>query len=109
MKIITIQPAAFVDNVWAGKDGSIVEGKKLPYPFHVNEDGTVESQDFWRGDPAAVIGFQNVADVQKVDLWWADAVANPMEITGKFPVMVTDKGKIYTYTLAIESISVREP
>lgn len=107
MKIISIQPAEFVDNVWVNKDGNIVEGKKLPYPFHVNEDGDVKNQDFWQGDPARVVGFQNDEDVQRVDVRWSDVVADPELAVGKFPIMVGPDG-IYTYTVAIESVSVRE-
>lgn len=108
MKIITIQPESFVDNVWVNKTGEIVEGKKLPYPFHVTEDGTVEGQDFWQGDPTGVIGFQRNADVQRVDLWWKDAVQNSDAIIGMFPVMTQDGGPPYAYTIAIESVQVRE-
>lgn len=108
-RIITIQPEAVTDNVWATDDGRIVEGKRLPYPFHVRaEDGRVERQDFWQGDPYSVIGFQNRVDVQHVDLWWAEAAADPNKIVGKFPVMTERDGGPYTYTVAIESVSVRE-
>lgn len=107
-KIITIQPEAFVDNVWVNEDGQVVEGKKLPYPFHVKEDGSVDRQDFWRGDPEAVVGFQADVNVQSVDLWWEDAVKDPDAIVGMFPVMI-EKGKgFYTYTVAIESVQVFE-
>lgn len=108
MKIITIQPEAFTDNVWVDKDGSIAEGKKLPYPFHVNEDGTVAQQDFWQGDPTGVVGFQRDAEVQQVDLWWRDAVKQPDLIVGMFPVMTQEGGPLYTYTIAIESVQVHE-
>lgn len=108
-RIVTIQPEAFVDNVWVNKAGEIVEGKKLPYPFHVAEDGgLVEDQDFWQGDPYRVLGFQNDEDVQRVDLWWADAVKDPESIVGRFPVMVPKGGGVYTYTLKVESVQVRE-
>lgn len=108
MKIISIQPAQFTDNVWVHSDGAIVEGKKTPYPFAVLEDGSVDGQDFWRGDPAGIVGFQNDENVQKVDLWWADAAKDPDSIVGKFAVMRTSDGGMYTYTLAIESVAVHE-
>ena len=108
MKIISIQPEAFVDNVWVNEEGKIVEGKKLPYPFHVLEDGEVDNQQFRQGDPARVLGFQNDEDVQKIDVWWADVVTDPELAVGKFPVMQESNGNIYTYTVAIESVSVRE-
>lgn len=108
MKTITIQPESFVDNVWVGKAGDLVEGKKLPYPFHVSEDGKVQDQDFWQGDPSACLGFQRDEDVQQIDLWWSDAVENPDSIVGMFPVFTQVGGPLYTYTVAIESIEVRE-
>jgi hypothetical protein len=109
-RIITIQPEAFVDNVWVGKEGKIVEGKKLPYPFHVDaETGNVENQDFWQGDPVRVLGFQDDEDVQRINLWWAEvAVTDPERVVGKFPVMLQSDGTIYTYTVKVESVSVRE-
>lgn len=109
MRIITIQPEQFTDNVWVNKEGKIVEGKKLPYPFHVEADtGLVTRQDFWNGDPYAIVGFQNKDDVQQVDLWWDDAARNPDSIVGKFAVMTKRGGGLYTYTLAIESVTVTE-
>jgi hypothetical protein len=113
MKIITLQPAPHVDNMWAGPDGSLVEGTQLPYPFVVNENGDVLGQEFWRGDPKAVVGFQDDVAVQKVNLWWRDVVADPQLAVGKYPVMVQDtensKGThMYTYVIAIESVEVRE-
>lgn len=112
-KIITLQPAPVIDNLWAGKDGSLVEGTQLPYPFHVTEDGDVEDQEFWRGDPKAVVGFQDDVARQRVDLWWRDVVADPQRAVGKYPVMVQDKQNasgtnLYTYVIAIQSVEVRE-
>lgn len=107
-RTITIQPEAFTDNVWVGKTGEIVEGKKLPYPFHIAEDGKVLRQEFWNGDPSGIVGFQRDVEVQKVDLWWADAAKNPEQAVGMFPVFTQTGGTLYTYTVAIESVSVHE-
>lgn len=101
---ITIQPAEFIDNVWVGKTGKIVEGKKMPYPFHIDAStGDVLHQDFWQGDPYRCIGFQSRVDVQHVDLWWPDAAADPSKIEGMYAVFVKERGGMYTYTLPIES------
>jgi hypothetical protein len=108
VKIIQIQPEAFLDDVRISADKQLVEMKKLPYPFAVREDGEVDGQDFWRGDPAAVLGFQNDEEVQQINVWWSDVVADPELAVGKFPVMREENGNIYTYTVAIESVQVFE-
>lgn len=104
MRIITLQPSAVTDHIT--EDGT--ELQKLPYPFHVDEDGNVERQDFWRGDPAAVLGFQDRVDVQQVDLWWREVVADPQRAVGKYMVTVDSDGDIATRTIAIESVHVTE-
>lgn len=108
MKIIKIQPEPFVDNVWVSPQGDIVEGKKTPYPFHVRaSDGHVEDQDFWRGNPSKVVGFQIRKDVQRVDFWFVDIAETPDLMVGKYPVMVGPEG-LYTYMTAIKSVEVIE-
>jgi hypothetical protein len=107
-KIITIQPGQITDNIWVGRDESIVEGQMTPYPFSVDAaTGDVEDQNFWKGDPKRVVGFQAYVDRQQVDLWWEDAAKTPDLIVGMFPVMVGPDG-LYTYTIAIESIEITE-
>lgn len=101
--LITLQPAPVVDCITP--DGR--ELTRLPYPFHVHEDGTVARQDFWRGDPAAVVGFQNRADVQHVDLWWADVVTDPRRAVGKYMVSSGPNGLV-THLVAIESVRVHD-
>lgn len=107
--VISIQPAQFTYNVWVGRAGDIVEGKKSPYPFHVDAaTGDVRDQDFWKGDPYRVVGFQNDVGVQRVDLWWEQAARNPDSIVGKFPVMLEKGIGLYTYVLPIESVITNE-
>jgi hypothetical protein len=104
MRIITLQPSARTDQIT--DDGT--ELQQLPYPFHVDEDGNVLRQDFWRGDPATVLGFQNRVDVQQVDLWWREVVADPQRAVGKYMVTVDRDGAFSTRTIAIESVTVIE-
>jgi hypothetical protein len=102
-RIITLQPSSVVDQIT--EDGT--ELTRLPYPYHVTEDGDVMGQDFWRGEPEGVIGFQRDAAVQKVDLWWDDAVADPQQVVGLYPVL-REHGNLSTLLIAIESVTVTD-
>lgn len=105
MRIYTLQPAPVTDHIT--DDGT--ELQRLPYPYHVDEEGNVQRQDFWKGDPSGIIGFQNRADVQRVNLLWDDFVAgDPNAAVGKYMVMVDSKGTFATYTIPVESVSVIE-
>lgn len=99
--IITIQPEQVRDGV--ASDGTPLY--RLPYPFHIDAgSGEVQRQDFWRGDPEKIIGFQVDADRQQVDLWWDDVAVDPLKAVGKFPVFTSRRGGIWTYRVAIETV-----
>lgn len=102
-RIITLQPSSVVDRIT--EDGT--ELTRLPYPYHVTEDGDVLGQDFWRGEPEAVIGFQRDAAVQKVDLWWDEAVADPQRAVGMYPVL-REHGNLSTLLIAIASVTAND-
>lgn len=102
--IITLQPAPRTDHITA--DGT--ELTQLPYPFHVAADGTVQRQDFWHGNPKSVVGFAHDPSVQRVDLWWDDAVKDPQQAVGKYVVTRDDKGGMAVHVIAIESVTVTE-
>lgn len=104
MRKIKLQPAPFIDNI---RDGhSMVEMTKLPYPFYVDEDGKVDQQDFWKGDPARVIGFQRDLAVQHIDLWWKDAAQDPQKTVGMYLVTSDAQGEWGTHQTAISDVSV---
>lgn len=79
-----------------------------PYPYYIRENGDVDLQDVWKGDPAALIDFQDRFDVQTVDLlhqdWWRD----PQRAVGKYPVFVTDQGDLYVQQIAVSDVTVIE-
>lgn len=102
--IITLQPSPRVDHLT--EDGT--ELTQLPYPFHVDAKGDIQRQDFWRGNPAKVIGFTNDPAVQRVDLWWDDAVKDPQQAVGKYVVTRDDKGGMSVHVIAIQSATVHE-
>lgn len=92
-KIITIQPQHRDDGV-------------LPYPFHIEEDGSVGRQDVWHGNPERLVGFQKSAKRQDVDLPLSAFLADPQKAKGMFPVMEDSKGRWATHMGAIETVEV---
>lgn len=104
MRIITIQPAEVTDQIMA--DGT--ELTKMPYPFHLREDGAIDRQDFWHGSPLALIGFQDQIDVLQVDLPMAEFWRYPQTAVGKYAITLDSDGTINTHLVAIESVSVHE-
>jgi hypothetical protein len=103
-RLIKLQPAEFIDNI--SDDGHI--GRKLPYPFYITEAGYVEGQDFWRGDPIRVVGFQRDLARMEIDLWWSDAVREPHSAIGMYLVTTDAKGGMGVHQTAIASIEVIE-
>lgn len=97
MKGYTLQPREFTDNIYPDPVHGLVEGTKLPYPYHCDPDGNVQRQDFWRGDPLRIIGFQADYEVQRVDLWWNQFVQAPQAAVGMFIVGENDSGGYATY------------
>lgn len=109
MKVITVQPAAYVDNLYEVGDGQLVEGRKLPYPFHVRaEDGHVERQDFWRGDPWRVIGFVNSPESTEITLWWREVAEEPDRAIGKYVVTQNKSRGMATHLTAVDSVTVSQ-
>lgn len=101
--IYMLQPSEFVDQI---RDGH--EMTKLPYPFFVNEDGSVRRQDFWDGRPFKVIGFQTDLAVQQIDLWWADATKDPQKAVGMYVVTADEDGDIGVHISAIANVEILE-
>jgi hypothetical protein len=79
-----------------------------PYPFTVHAtDGTVLHQDFWRGDPAAPVSFQDEPDVQTINRHRAQWVAGDLDVAlGKYPVLVSDTGELWVFTFPVHTITV---
>lgn len=101
MAVIRLQRSEFIDQIVDGH-----EMTKLPYPFFVEEDGTVQGQDFWKGDPQKVLGFQKDLAVQQIDLWWEDAVRNPKDAVGMYAVTMDAEGAIGVHIQAIDDVTV---
>jgi hypothetical protein len=97
----TIQPAPHVDHIT--EDGT--ELTKLPYPYHTDQDGAIQRQDFWQGNPLRVVGFQKDLSVQQVDLWWKDALKDPQQAVGMYLVTQDKDGNCSSHNTAVESIT----
>lgn len=82
MTVIEIQPAPYIDHIT--NDGH--ECTKLPYPFFVNEDGTIGNQGFWRGEPFRVVGFQRDLAKHQIDVWWDEVAEDPTKAVGLYVV-----------------------
>lgn len=95
MKSITIQP----------KTG---DDLTRPYPFHILPDGKVDRQDFWKGTPVALIGFQNASDVQHVDVTVTEFLADPDVAVGKYPVFADADESWWNYADPITEIHVND-
>lgn len=103
MKMIRLQPSAFVDQIVDDH-----ELTRLPYPFYVDYDGNVGRQDFWRGSPARVVGFVRDLARQEVDLWWQEAAKDPQQVVGMYLITVDRKGNMATHNTAIADVEVVE-
>jgi hypothetical protein len=90
---------------------SVLPDLSKPKPWIIRENGAVEDQDIWNGDPVALIGFQARVDVKTADLLRHDWMKDPQRAVGMYPVLVeqTDPdqdGKTYVYRVAVEQVEV---
>ena len=79
-----------------------------PILYHILDNGDVYNRHLWRGDLAALIGFQNKPDVEHVDLLHADWWREPQTAVGKYPVFVTDRGTPLVLTIAVADVTTFE-
>ena len=72
----------------------------LPYPYRVNEDGTIDRQDFWQGSPYALLGFQR-GDVQEVVVLAEDWLRDGVDVSGLRPVFTDAGGTVWAHRYAV--------
>lgn len=97
-----IQTAPVIDAI--SDDGHV--GHRLPYPFYVLPDGSVDGQDFWQGKVTRVAGFQRDLARQQVDLTWDDALADVQKAVGMYLVTFDSAGWLGVHDTAVQSVEV---
>lgn len=95
-RIIRIQPKARPDMT-------------LPYPLFIDEKGKVGRQDFWKGKPVQLIGF----DITPTDhgrsgkaVTLEQFLADPIRCVGMYPILKNTGGKWVTWNDPIASYSI---
>lgn len=88
-------------------DGSYDVHKPLPYPFHVTDElGAVGRQDFWRGEPIRLIGFQESPDVQRVKVLTRGFWNEPQQVVGMWPVFADADGGMWNHKHPVTEVTV---
>jgi hypothetical protein len=54
--------------------------------------------------PVRLVGFQNDADVQRVNLFVKEWLEDPQQAVGKFPVFSRGERGLYVVTLPVEAV-----
>jgi hypothetical protein len=76
----------------------IARGGVEPYPWHVERDGSIRRQDFWKGHPFELAGFvthpEATGDIHlTVEQFWEE----PGHAVGMWPVFVHGDGRMATW------------
>lgn len=86
------------------KPGEYDVMEPLPYPYHIDDTGVVLRQDFWRGTPSCLVGFQKYKTIQRVDVWFKDWFSEDVDVLGMYPVFLDAAGSLYTDTRPVGSV-----
>lgn len=94
----TLQPADVPDGTTS---------TRRPYPFHVDPNGFVQRQDFWRGRVYRVIGFVSDPSRMDVDIHWDDAVEGDItRVVGMYVITTDTDSNWSTQVAAIAEVMV---
>lgn len=79
---------------------------KMPYPYFINEAGEVGRQDFWKGSPLKLVGFNGAAKNETVEpaCGLEDFLKDPKQAIGKYPIFEHADGEWFTYKDRIASV-----
>lgn len=78
----------------------------LPYPFFIDEDGFVLRQEFWRGKPYKLLGFNDTPKAGDIKLMRKEFMFYPQAAVAMYPVFKDATDNWYTYDLPIEAVKV---
>ncbi len=83
---------------------------RLPYPWHLDVSHAesafeipVLRQDFWKGNPRALLGFAR-GDVHEIALTLADFADDPQRAVGMKPVFISDDDEVWSTEVDIASV-----
>ena len=83
------------------------QDKTLPYPYFIDEQGLVGRQDFWKGRPYKLVGFNGKPktgiDGKTIDL--DIFLKDPQKAVGLYPIFEHENGEWYTYEDKIDSVT----
>lgn len=82
----------------------MLENLKVPYPFFIDEKGLVGRQDFWKGSPYQLVGFNDIPFAGNIKLTFDKFKQNIDKAIGMYPVFRNKDGTIETHTNIIEKI-----
>ena len=78
----------------------------LPYPYFITGDGFVGRQDFWKGRPYELLGFNDIPEPGQISLPFKDFKENTKSAIGKYPVFRDKNGSIKTHTNPVDSVTL---
>lgn len=102
-KYLHIQEAPITDNIT--DDGHV--GAKLPWPVTADKDGTIVVPSSMLGMRRAV-GFARDLAVHQVDVYWADAFADPQKVVGMYLVSLSTNNVMGVSLSAVDSAEMLE-
>jgi hypothetical protein len=102
-RYLHIQEAPITDNITA--DGFV--GSRLPWAVTAGEDGTITTPSSLLG-MARVAGFQRDLAVNRVNVWWDEAFADPQKVVGMYLVHHKTDGGLAVSLSAVDSVEVWE-
>lgn len=84
-------------------------GLTLPKPYFVDAEGMIGRQDYWKGAPTRLIGFQRDLAVMTVDLEHGLFFDHPDAAIGLYPVFEDARGNMSTLQAPIASTRRHTP
>lgn len=82
----------------------------LPYPYFIDKKGMVGRQDFWKGSPLKLIGFngnpETGHDSKTIDV--KIFLKDPQKAVGLYPIFEHKDGEWFTYSDKITRVTIKK-